>query len=455
MWQTERTPGRSSSSPAPLAASSLAAAPCPTWNAAVTQVSVNRSVEAQLQSIVQPRLDSFAERLGGIVAEAQRELRELERTVERTEARLESRLSSLEARAALLADGASKTEQRERDLNTRIAGIAGGLLKGAEDAALDATREHRFDSFERTMQAKLDRSEESTRKSLKSMQRLEQRLAEVEDFNLSFSDLAEELRTLAATIRPLTGSAGSVTSNSDDSTPELSERLSALEVQVETLTSLDNGTEFQALRDCIERQRMDMETLARQMLQNHEELRTQLGDQEYNQAQVQENPIGRRTEQDALAARLDELNLRVGSLKVKAEGLESRLQTGLERADRADRPSSAPVLADKVEECCSAISSEIGPRLEVLEARLNNWEDAWEEADKADASEPLFPSTRLLERSSFASLDRVVNVATAGRGLHRGLVDKLGAAGRLRRHGFGTPAQAQSRGEFSSTAAAP
>merc|ERR1719235_671470 len=105
-----RAAGRSASCSSPVpqspGAASLAGL-CPTWSDAVTQL----HVQAQLQNMVQPRLDSFAERLGGIVATAQSELRDLERLTEKSQMRLESRLTELEGRVAALADAASRTEQ--------------------------------------------------------------------------------------------------------------------------------------------------------------------------------------------------------------------------------------------------------------------------------------------------------------------------------------------------------
>ena len=43
------------------------------------------------------------------------------------EARTDGRLSTMESRVAVMADAAARTEQRERDLNARIAGLAEGL----------------------------------------------------------------------------------------------------------------------------------------------------------------------------------------------------------------------------------------------------------------------------------------------------------------------------------------
>jgi len=321
-----------SQSPAPVTAGpATLASLCPTWSDAITQMSVNSSVQAQLQKLVQPRLDTFAERLGSIVAAAQSEMRDLERLVEKSEARVENRLTGLEGRLAVLTDGASRTEQRERDLNTRIAGIAESLLNSAENSACEVVRGQRLEVLERTLQEKAERLqvvEESCRKSVKSVQKLDDRLDDLEEHSRSIPLLVGELRSLATSSAAISGMPAAA---------EQGGRLRALEEQVQTLSCALGGNggvqSCQALALLVDAQRSDVEALASQLMETGH----QLGEQVQRREEQQEVTRSCRSEQQALTARVDDINLRVGALKVKADGLEGRLHSGLERSERTEK----------------------------------------------------------------------------------------------------------------------
>jgi len=444
MWQSPRTPGRSSSSPAPVGvASASLAGMCPTWSDAVTQMSVNQSVQAQLKMLVQPRLDSFADRLGSIVAAAQNELRELERSVERSEARVESRLAGLEGRVTLLADCGARTEHRERDLNTRIAGIAGSLFKDTEGAAaLEMTRGHRLDVLERTMQARSERlevAEENCRKSARSFQKFDDRLAELEDRGRSVDHLADELRSLMA----------ASTATSSLAAPEQAARLGALETQVQSIMSAvegnagsQSGQAMSALEGRVDALRTDIEALATQLTETGRELRTQLAEQAHRHEEPQQMPCtsygSNPSEMKALATRLDDFNLRVGALKVKTDGLEGRLCSGLERSERVERAREWPAeLEDSLRQRINNAMFDVSSRLDVLEARLEGSDDAWDEIVEKVVERRLEELACELPPDIRRPRPRLLRGAGTGAGCPR---DQKGAR-------FSSPSAAAARGE--------
>eukprot|EP00930_Biecheleria_cincta_P014320 TRINITY_DN12374_c0_g2_i2.p1 TRINITY_DN12374_c0_g2~~TRINITY_DN12374_c0_g2_i2.p1 ORF type:complete len:259 (-),score=43.53 TRINITY_DN12374_c0_g2_i2:763-1539(-) len=155
----------------------------PTWGDASVQLSVRQA----MQDLIQPQLDRLAEQISSTLGSAQAELHEMERLMERWEVRAEGRFASLESRLAVLSDGAARTEHRERDLNERIAGIAEDFLRRNSatgplepEATLMVPRLHDLEQRLHEATTRIDRTEETLRKSTKSVRRLEDCFSELE-----------------------------------------------------------------------------------------------------------------------------------------------------------------------------------------------------------------------------------------------------------------------------------
>lgn len=439
MRLSERSTGRRTSSPGrvpfvPAGTAGAFATSCPTWSDAVNQISVSNSVHAQLQALVQPRLDTFAERLGGIVAAAQTELRDLERLVLKSEANMQSRLTGLEGRVAVLADGAARTEQRERDLNVQIAGIAESLLKRAENVAMEEGHGQRLDILKRSLEEKAERLdqnlevvEESCKKSAKIVQKLDSRLHDLEEHSRSWPRLAEERRALTTT-GPASAAAASAAS---PAAAEQLGRLRALEEQVQVLGGARGpsvgGQSFAVLEGRVDAQRADVEALARQLAEAEGELRAQLTEvTQQHDEQQQEVTRCWRSEQKALAVRVDDINLRVGALKVKADGVEGRLHSGIERAERVDRVRELEMdrwpnaleekLLQHVDDRCNMLADELDGRLESLDDTCDETvENALERRLAVLSGELLLKPDRVPERRRLTFSSRI-----SERGPHAG-----------------------------------
>lgn len=403
MRKSDRPAGRAQSPARPLGTAMVTLGSlCPTWSDAVTQMSVTNSVQAELQMLVQPRLDSFAERVGNIVAATQNEMRDLERAVEKSEQRVDSRLSGLEGRVAVLADSAARTEQRERDLNTRIAAIAESLLKDAEGAASQAGNGQRLDVLERSLQdfaERLEATQIDCRKGAQGSEMLEDRMDELEQHLQSLPQLADELRNLAESAA--TAAVGATFGGQRQDAAESLEqgvRLRALEEQMHVLSTTIGGSSsaqsYQAIATIerrLDTQRLELEAVAAQLAETGNELRTHLTEQVQQREQHREATRTSAEKQQATSARLDDLNLRMGALKVKTDGLEGRLHSGIEWAERGRELETArwpaeleAKLQKAISDRCDQLASDAGSRLEMLEERLEildeNCEDAAEEA---------------------------------------------------------------------------
>lgn len=361
----------------------------PLWSDATIQMYVHASVE----STVQPRLDSFAEKLGSIVAAAQAELRDLERFVERAEARTEGRLTGVETRLAVLVDSSARAEQRERDLNTRIGGMAEGALQSAfrtaGEAATEAARTPRWDEVERRAHeavVRVDAVEESCRKNAKGARWLEHRLEDLEERSRAGERrLTEEMRDLFVEARNChlrSRTTGDVGDGGNCSGAESAQafaatlaRLAALDEQICLISSAvaavraERCGQLAAVESLVEKQRTDLETIAMQLNSHCEEFRKekQRGDHKEAAERIR-----------ATALRVDDINRRLGSLKVKTDGLEGRLQTMSDRAETARQSAEAQLRQQLTERCERSVAAG-DVKIEAIERRIASLEDTCED----------------------------------------------------------------------------
>lgn len=320
-----------------------------------------------VQNVVQPRLDTLTDRLANLVASAQSELRDLERLVERSEARLEGRIATLESRNAVLADGCARAEQRERDLNARIAGIAGDLLRTEpEKAGMMEELERRV----REMLVRLDEAEEHSRRSTKHLRKLDERVEE-EELRLKKQTqvtawLEEEMRS-KRDARPATALESRVVVLEDK-----------LDVVVKAFAPEHLERQLVMLQTHAEEQRQEVQAATEQFqdlkreLQEHAELFQTREEHELDLRPVVET-------QETLTARVDDLNLRTGVFKVKMDGLEGRLEANVERTEAVRKPLEEcfqQQLADR----CGKLSGELLSRIEIVERRIDSAQESCDDA---------------------------------------------------------------------------
>eukprot|EP00440_Ansanella_granifera_P068632 gb/GFBE01074450.1/.p1 GENE.gb/GFBE01074450.1/~~gb/GFBE01074450.1/.p1 ORF type:complete len:488 (+),score=85.84 gb/GFBE01074450.1/:1-1464(+) len=345
---------------------------CPTWSDAAMHFTVQQSI----QELVQPQLDRLSMQLESILGSAQNEVRELERVIERWEVRAEGRFASFESRLAILSDGAARTEQRERDLNEKIAGIAEDILSRhaavaseSEGAALTVTpRLHDVEHRSREATSRLDRLEEALRKHAKSTRSADERLEVLEaaarrDDSEALQEQIEELWQHVNSIK-----------HERHFAREYEERLEHMEEQVCALSvaaAQERSAQVAVVCSQLDQQRSDLEAHASKSDDRHRELKKQVDDlsrkQEVQAAVTAASP---RPDQQALSARLDDINLKVGSLKVKTDSLDGRLTTVSERFEAARKPAEDPV-QKQLSDRCEKFLEESEQRLEDVERRMD------------------------------------------------------------------------------------
>lgn len=333
-----------------------------------------------MQDFIQPQLDRLADQISSTLGQAQAEFREMERLMERWEVRAEGRFAGLESRLAVLSDGAARTEHRERDLNERIAGIAEDLLRrniatGSQEpeATLMVPRLHDLEHRLHEATTRIDRTEDTLRKSTKSVRRLEDCFSDFEgsarDHDLS--QLQEQLEELwqqkEAELRDR------------ELMKENLKRLEHLEEEVCSLNFASAQTQPSQAALCgqVDQQRCDMEVLSARFEDRCRELQTQADDlrRRLNEQQGTLTKTG-SDQQQALSARVDDLNVRLGALKVKSDSLEGRIGSFCE-GTRGKVPED---LQRQLADSCSKLVSEAEQRMEVVEQRLDALSDNCEEA---------------------------------------------------------------------------
>jgi len=348
----------------------------PSWNDANVQLSVQQSI----QSIVQPQLDCLAERLVAIVASVQGDLRELEKFLDRWEVRSEGRFTAVESRLAVLSDGAVRTEQRERELNETVARLAGDLLHqaAASPAAPGESTTPRLTELEcrsREATSRLERVEEATKKKLERLaKRCEERF---EGLEASFQGGFEELQAQFDELWRYKDATGTHDRRLKGG---VEERLAQLEEQVCNLSvAAETGakTTQAAMLGQLDQQQAELQALSRYVDERCSEVQQHAEEVGRKQEDFWEKARSGFDQQNALPARLDDLNLRFGSLKVKSDNMEGRLNTMAERADNARRsgPEDSTISKDARYPKLEAVEL----RLEVCQRRLDELGEDCEE----------------------------------------------------------------------------
>lgn len=395
--------------------------------------------------LVQPQLDRLAEQISSTLGQAQGEFREMDRLMERWEVRAEGRFAGLESRLAVLSDGAARTEHRERDLNERIAGFAEDFLRrnsttGSHEpeATLMLPRLHDLEQRLHEATTRIDRTEETLRKSTKSVRRLEDCFADLEasarDHDLS--QLQEQLEELwqqkEAELRDR------------ELVKEYLKRLEHLEEEVCSLNfaSAQAQPSQAALCGQVDQQRCDIEVMSGRFEDRCRELQTQADDlrRRLNEQQGTLTKTG-SDQQQALGARVDDLNVRLGALKVKSDSLEGRIGSFCD-GTRGKVPED---LQRQLADSCSKLVAEADQRMEVVEQRLDALSENCEEAVEQALERRLAVLAGALPPSSSASSRQ--GLSSRSNGLSR-------LAGRPRSRapspscGFGTPSRPDACGDL-------
>jgi len=299
--------------------------------------------------------------------------------------RAEGRFAALDSRIAVLADSAARTEHRERDLNEKIAGVAEEMLRsgataaaaaGSEVAALTSAGprlqelEHQF----REANSRGDRLEEAVRRNTKQVRRYEERFDEFEASarrSPQLGDLQEQIDELWQHRSSAKGDRGS---------KEHAARLDKLEEKVSAMTgSQDMTVQFAMICNQIEQQRVDLEVVAASLEERGHELQNEVDSAKKKADDASALSRDGSDSQQALSARIDDINLRVGSLKVKADSFEGRLTSISERVESTRRDSEEVLAIPKLIDRCQKVAEQSEHRIQVIERRMDMLSEDCEE----------------------------------------------------------------------------
>lgn len=403
---------------------------------------IQTCVQHSLHALVQPRLDGLADRLAGVVASAQNELRELARCVERSETRFDGRIAHVESKLAVIGDATNRAEQRERELNTRIAALAEGMLRRcAEDAQvpeapppqpacavadLGISHGQVTDMERRTRDtsARMEVMEEICRKSAKSMRKLEDRIEGVEEQGRGVARLGKRLQGLLEEF-PARGTAHEGS--------RAAQRIAALEEDMHALAARVAApdregifrAQFVSIEQRVECQRVEIESALVHLSDRCQEAQTQASEQARKQDEQREELRTASEQVQASVARLDDMNLRVGALRVKVDGLDGRLAAAGER-NASERVQGSCRLPDsqahELTERCRRALGELEPRLEVLERQMGRLHEICD-----DAVEMALDRSPSIWGAPLSAAPRTTGLtATAHRGWERELQDIRG-----------------------------
>lgn len=347
---------------------------------------IQTCVQHSLHAVVQPRLDGLTERLVGIVGAAQNELRELERCVERSETRLDSRVAAAESKLAVLSDAATRAEQRERDLNTRIAAVAEGLLcrsveeaqQGARTSAPLTGGQTDLERRVREANARAEAAEESCRKGTKTARRLEDRLEHLEEQSRVMARLGHQMQGLRDELPVARDTV------SREASLAMQQQLVTLEEEVRGLTTRvatpDRGhhgcrTLLGALDQRLDCHRVEFDGALTRLGDRCQEVQRQASEQAGRQEEQREEMRQVAEKAQSSAARLDDLNIRVGAFKVRVDSLEGRVAASSERGPREVRRPAESQLQKEFMDRCRAVET-MEPRLDDLERRMGKLPEA-------------------------------------------------------------------------------
>eukprot|EP00933_Yihiella_yeosuensis_P052909 TRINITY_DN51049_c0_g1_i1.p1 TRINITY_DN51049_c0_g1~~TRINITY_DN51049_c0_g1_i1.p1 ORF type:complete len:494 (+),score=97.20 TRINITY_DN51049_c0_g1_i1:218-1483(+) len=346
----------------------------PLWSDAAVQMSIQQC----LQGFVQPQLDEMAQRLASLVEKAQNEQRDLEKVTERGEMRNDARFVTLESQVAILNDASARMEQRERDLNEKIAGFAQEMLRNSVTTAANAKEseasvamprlldlEHR----NREILSRLDRLEEVAKKVSKTARQLDERTETCEARMREVPEIQQQ-------IEEIWSHCDNIGYRQDDGGGGFEERLAHLEEQVCTMnlaaaTAADSHGQQAILASNVQQVTSSLEALQSQVNGRYKEIARQADDMARKLEEANANSKTGQDQQKAFGARLDDINLRLGQLKVKTDSLEGRVMTMSDRVEASRRQSEHEEIGQRqFTESCRQSCHELEERVEVFGHRL-------------------------------------------------------------------------------------
>lgn len=344
----------------------------PTWSDAGIQAYVQQSLTQGVQSLVQPRLDGLAERMASVVASTQCEIKDVARLLQHLESRLESRLTGLEQRAAALHEAGTRTEQRERDLNHRIAGIAAGIVRGVDASAqLEAELQPRLCEVERRMHE----VDANSHRLVQQTRVLEEQFRDFEGRSRAAARVGDELRELLET-RLSARRGGPADSNESIRMATLEQRVAALAAAASSSTSVvqappapERSCQVTLLEGRIEGHRAEFDALAAQLMSRSQELQDRMSDQarRHEEMRTESRTTSERTR--IVAARIEEIEHGIGALRVKSDGFEGRLAKIADRVETNCKPLESHLKA-QLDEQRRMLTQEVESRVEVMEHRV-------------------------------------------------------------------------------------
>jgi len=357
----------------------------PTWSDAGLQAYVQQSLTQGVQSLVQPRLDGLAERMASVVASTQCEIKDLARLVEQLESRLESRFAGLEQRAASLQEAGMRTEQRERDLNHRIAGIAAGIVRGVDASAqLEAALQPRLCEMERRtrdVDVRMDQTEANCHRLAQQTRVLEEQFRDCELRSRAVACVSDNLRELLETRLSAADSKENVRIAAlEQSVAALATTASSNTNTVQSTPAPEQGCQFTLLEGRVEGYVAEFDVLATQLMSRSLEFQDRISDQarclEEMRTESSTTLEEMRTESRAtgeracmVAARVEEIEHGIGSLKVKSDAFEGRLAKIADRVESNCKPLESHLKA-QLDEQRMILTQEVEARVEVLEYRV-------------------------------------------------------------------------------------
>jgi len=381
--QTESVPSSAAAAavlvpPQQRSVSPIMCSTIPTWSDAGLQTYVQQSLTQGVQSLVQPRLDGLAERMASVVASTQCEIKDLARLMEHLEARFESRLTGLEQRAAALHEAGTRTEQRERDLNHRIAGIAAGVVRGVDASAqLEAAFQPRLFEMERRtreVDVRMDQTEANCHRLVQQTRVLEEQFHDFEGRSRAAARVGDELRGLLET-RLAARHGGPADNNENIRMATLEQRVAALAAAsssasaVQAVSAPEQNCQVTLLEGRLEGHRAEFDALAAQLMSRSQELQDRMSDQLRRHEEMRTESRTTAERARIVAARIEEIEHGLGALRVKSDGFEGRLAKIADRVETSCKPLESHLKA-QLDEQRRMLTQDVESRVEVMEHRV-------------------------------------------------------------------------------------
>lgn len=322
---------------------------------------IRLQVEHEIKAFVEPRLGQFADRLGGMMASAHAELRGVERQLEAVQSEVEMHLAGIDARVHMLTNGTQRSEQREKELNLRVASLAEGILQRRADHIFDglapvaslgrAERNSARSAADEELAARLRSVEQCGERLTKTVQHFEHRLSNVEGCERDLNNLSAELRrVLQDAVLPA------------PCHEHLEERLAALETCCTNLRSRQAVPVREPVWQGSTPEAADGAQQAQQRAAHSERA--------FDALRSDVRLVMER--QAVCSGRVDDAALKASALKVKVVALERRVASLGDRLDIVARPLDDGALS-------GALSSGLDTRLAALELRIDGVCESWED----------------------------------------------------------------------------